>query len=82
MSGPEFFQTGMGHQYYQDTMPRIARALEKIAEEMEKEANLLSLIAGDRKLINELNDELYKTKETILDLEKIIDGTGEMEVRL
>jgi hypothetical protein len=29
---PEFFQTVMGHRFYESTMPSIARSLEKIAE--------------------------------------------------
>jgi uncharacterized protein (DUF2164 family) len=31
---PEFFQTRMGHQFYNGTMPRIAKALEAIAEQL------------------------------------------------
>ena len=31
MPGPEFFQTKMGQRFYQSTMPRIAEALEKLA---------------------------------------------------
>lgn len=36
MSGPQFFQTTMGHQHYDSTMPRIATALETIAGHLEK----------------------------------------------
>lgn len=36
MGGPEFFQTGMGHTFYQGTMPRIMRALERIADALER----------------------------------------------
>lgn len=35
MSGPSFFQTMMGKVYYEGTLPRIARALERIAEALE-----------------------------------------------
>lgn len=35
MSGPQFFETGMGRKYYEGTMPRIAKALEAIAKELE-----------------------------------------------
>ena len=35
MSGPSFFQTLMGRSYYEGTLPRIARALERIAEALE-----------------------------------------------
>jgi hypothetical protein len=34
----EFFQTVMGKEFYDSTMPRIAKALEKIAKRLEKDA--------------------------------------------
>jgi hypothetical protein len=37
--GPEFFQTVMGHRYYDGTMPRIAKALERIAKALEEQNN-------------------------------------------
>ena len=36
--GPSFFQTIMGHTFYEGTVPRIAKALERIAVALE-EAN-------------------------------------------
>ena len=33
--GPEFFQTRTGQIFYQGTMPRIAKALERIANVLE-----------------------------------------------
>ena len=36
MSGPEFFQTPMGQQFYTSTMPRIAKALEQIVKHQER----------------------------------------------
>lgn len=36
MSGPEFFQTGMGRKFYEHDVPRIAEALERIADILEK----------------------------------------------
>lgn len=35
MSGPSFWQTLMGKAYYEGTLPRIARALERIAAALE-----------------------------------------------
>lgn len=35
MSGPSFWQTMMGKVYYEGTLPRIARALERIAAALE-----------------------------------------------
>jgi hypothetical protein len=34
--GPEFFQTIMGRQFYDGTLPRIAKALERIANALEE----------------------------------------------
>jgi hypothetical protein len=36
MSGPSFFQTLMGRQFFDATMPRLAKALERIAERLEQ----------------------------------------------
>ena len=41
----EFFQTRMGHQFYESTMPRIAKSLESIAarlEQQELEQNVIN----------------------------------------
>lgn len=40
-NGPDFYKTRMGLRYYENTMPRIAVALERIAVAME-EANRLN----------------------------------------
>lgn len=37
MSGPGFWQTLMGKTYYEGTLPRIARALERIADALESQ---------------------------------------------
>jgi hypothetical protein len=37
MAGPDFFQTRMGHHFYESTAPRIAKALERIADALEKQ---------------------------------------------
>lgn len=34
-NGPQFFETRMGHKYYEGTMPKIAKALERIADALE-----------------------------------------------
>lgn len=36
MSGPEFFQTGMGRKFYESDVPRSAEALERIAKALER----------------------------------------------
>lgn len=35
-NGPEFFQTVMGHKFYEADVPRVAKALERIASALEK----------------------------------------------
>jgi len=32
MSGPEFFQTGMGRIFFEGTMPRLYRAIDRVAD--------------------------------------------------
>lgn len=35
MSGSEFFETGIGRRFYESTVPRLVKAMEKIATELE-----------------------------------------------
>jgi hypothetical protein len=37
MSGPSFFQTLMGRTYYEGTVPRLVKALERIADALEEQ---------------------------------------------
>lgn len=55
---PEFFETRMGHSFYNGTMPKIAKALEKIAEQLEVitvllHANLAATVKDDADLTTE-----------------------------
>ena len=43
MSGPSFFQTLMGRVYYEGTLPRLVRALERIADALEAQNSTLPL---------------------------------------
>lgn len=45
-NGPQLFQTKMGQEFYDGTMKRIARALEKIAENTEPKAVPKAPVAG------------------------------------
>jgi hypothetical protein len=54
MPGPEFFQTVMGRQFYDGTMPSIARSLEKLAN---PQMSLDGLI-GRKATFNNEDDEL------------------------
>ena len=44
MSGPEFFQTRMGQTFYEGTMPKIAKALERLAGVLENEGLTIDAI--------------------------------------
>lgn len=35
-NGPEFFQTIMGHKFFESTVPKLVRSLERIAVSLEK----------------------------------------------
>lgn len=36
MPGPKFFQTGMGKQFFEGTLPRLTKSMERIATALEK----------------------------------------------
>ena len=40
MQGPQFYSTRLGKEFYLRTMPSIARALERIAESLERQERL------------------------------------------
>jgi len=40
VADPKFFQTNMGRKFYEITMPQIARALERIADNLEKQKGI------------------------------------------
>lgn len=54
--GPSFFQTIMGHTFYEGTMPRIAKALERIAAALE-EANKRAAIPAAQDNTNKKETE-------------------------
>jgi hypothetical protein len=41
MSGPEFFQTGMGRRYYESTLPALVKEMERLANAAERLVALL-----------------------------------------
>jgi hypothetical protein len=56
--GPEFFQTVMGKQFYDGTMPRIAKALERIADAMEKQQEPLAAAPELQSAVAELKERV------------------------
>ncbi len=49
MTGPEFFQTGLGKKFYQADIPRIIHALESIAAELKRlnDSKEKEIVKGD-----------------------------------
>jgi hypothetical protein len=43
MPGPEFFETRMGHAFYDGTMPKLADAMKRVASALEKLVELEAL---------------------------------------
>lgn len=41
MSGPEFFQTGMGKTFFEGTLPRMVRAIERVATALEAQQEMV-----------------------------------------
>lgn len=72
--GPEFFQTMMGQRYYEGTMPRIAKALERIADQLEKgNADVLKNV----KPTELLTIEAVEALENLVDRDLIKDKDGD-----
>ncbi len=72
-NGPEFFRTGMGRTFYEGTMPRIAAALEKIAERLPApEGKAAGNLADAIRVI--LADANLNTTGTIVAIEKLLEG--------
>jgi len=84
MSGPSFFQTVMGRAFYEGTMPRLAKAAERIAVGLERMADQQDIYArlGGREIVlvespdGKLNIEVRDNKGgvitvTLPDVEKV-----------
>jgi hypothetical protein len=73
MSETPFFRTRMGHQYYESTMPRIAKALEGIAE------GLKPAPADDSDPDPDRAQLVARTKETLAKADRILGVRRGME---
>lgn len=47
MPGPEFFQTRMGQKFYEYDVPRLAEALERLADQLETFNRIHSMVKID-----------------------------------
>lgn len=61
MSGPQFFQTRMGQTFFEGTVPRLYRAIDRLADALggPREYRVVSVKSDDAKIQKEL-DELGK----------------------
>jgi hypothetical protein len=96
MPGPEFFQTKMGHRFFEATMPRIAGALEKIAKKMEDGKTVKTVAmnegknprgivlefeeTGDPGIYQEQRISAMKGEECVADVLVQVDKDGEVRV--
>ena len=55
--GPSFFQTIMGHTFYEGTVPRIAKALERIAIALEEANKAAAIPAAQDNTNNNTNSK-------------------------
>lgn len=62
MSGPQFFQTRMGQVFFEGTMPRLYRAIGRVADALAgpREYKVVSVKNGDERIQADL-DELGKS---------------------
>ena len=58
MSGPKFFQTGMGRQFYEGTLPRLVQQATRIADGIER------LTSGVERLSSALEGAVSRSGET------------------
>lgn len=74
-NGPEFFQTVMGQRFYEGTVPKIARSLERLTMALEehnaldrksdeREAERLALLQKQ----NDLNEQIISMRQKEMDL--------------
>lgn len=70
MSGPQFFQTRMGQAFFEGTMPRLARAIDRVAELLggRAEYRVINVGADEEELearLNELGEQGFVFREML-----------------
>jgi hypothetical protein len=68
VSGPQFFETKMGRQFYDSTMPRLVQAVERVADGLRDERAMDS--------IAELLDGQVWTPETLDHIAALVRLSG------
>tara|TARA_R110002051_G_scaffold135411_2_gene208349 strand:+ start:163 stop:474 length:312 start_codon:yes stop_codon:yes gene_type:complete len=67
MTGPKFFETGMGHRFYEGTVPRLIEAIEGLAEAQNRDhkVELVDLTFMNGMDNTTLKEELIKRVQLI-----------------
>lgn len=82
MSGPEFFQTGMGKTFFEGTVPRLYRAIDRLADVLgggRREYKLLSMNPNIEQELNEHGEEGWRAvhfEGTRIFLERVVPRGG------
>lgn len=61
MSGPQFYQTHMGQSFFEGTVPRLCRAVERVADALTATKKEYKVVGG--KTLAELEHELNELGE-------------------
>lgn len=73
MAAPEFFQTVMGQRFYEGTMPKLARAAERIASGLEEQSEQSKLIV---ECLNRQNELLAVNNRVMVEILKALEARG------
>lgn len=70
MGAPQFFQTGMGRIFFEGTMPRLYRAIGRLADALSgpREYRVINVGADEEELerrLNELGEQGFAYRETL-----------------
>lgn len=81
----DFFQTRMGRQFFESDVPRLAKALERLAKEKEEEQKLSTyaiVVEGDELPDVEINHFIAQRAKRVVDIKVIayeLNGTVKKE---
>lgn len=81
MAGPDFFQTLMGRQFYEGTMPRLVRQLERLNENLEKGMTLKQVWLVEYSHKHGIDTYIGATKEAAMKMAAVLvlDWLGDWE---
>jgi hypothetical protein len=84
--GPEFFQTRMGQAFYEGTMPRLAKAVDRYASALERQNELKEFEMGikpiparDPELVKSIIDRMNERSPETRNSEFIVKDPDEVQ---